>query len=54
MPFATGVNVLTLVAGVFCFLTAYAFVKFWNSAELQSPNADRIQVLTTTLRFPGE
>ena len=52
-PFATGVNVLTLAAGVFCFLTAYAFVEFWNSAEQQFPNADRIQVLTMTLRFPG-
>ncbi|HEY3516690.1 MAG TPA: ABC transporter permease [Gammaproteobacteria bacterium] len=52
-PFATGVNVLTLAAGLFCFLTAYAFVTFWNGAERHFPNAERIQVLTTTFRFPG-
>jgi putative ABC transport system permease protein len=52
-PLATGVNVLTLAAGLFCFLTAYAFVTFWNSAERHFPNAERVQVLTTTLRFPG-
>ena len=52
-PFATAVNVLTLAAGLFCFLTAYAFVTFWNGAERHFPNAERIQVLTTTFRFPG-
>jgi putative ABC transport system permease protein len=52
-PFATGVNVLTLSAGLFCFLTAYAFVSFWNGADRHFPNADRIQVLTTAFRFPG-
>lgn len=51
-PFATAVNLLTLAAGLFCFLTAYAFVAFWNSAERHFPNADRVQVLTTTFRFP--
>jgi putative ABC transport system permease protein len=52
-PFATGVNVLTLAGGLFCFLTGYAFVAFWNGAERHFPNADRIQVLTTAFRFPG-
>ncbi|HET7924220.1 MAG TPA: ABC transporter permease, partial [Rhodanobacteraceae bacterium] len=52
-PFATGVNVLTLAAGLFCFLTAYAFVTFWNGAERHFPNAERIQVLTNTFRVPG-
>jgi putative ABC transport system permease protein len=52
-PLATGVNALTLAAGLLCFLTAYAFVTFWNSAERQFPNAERVQVLTTTFRFPG-
>ena len=52
-PFATGVNVLTLAAGLFCFLTAYAFVTFWNGAERHFPNAERVQVLTTTFRLPG-
>ena len=51
-PFTTGTNVLTLAAGVFCFLTAYAFVAFWTGAERQFPNADRIQVLTTTIKLP--
>jgi hypothetical protein len=51
-PFTTGTNVLTLAAGVFCFLTAYAFVTFWTGAEQQFPNADRIQVLTTTFALP--
>ncbi len=51
-PFTTGTNVLTLAAGVFCFLTAYAFVTFWTGAERQFPNAERIQVLTTTFELP--
>ncbi len=51
-PFTTGTNVLTLAAGVFCFLTAYAFVAFWTGAERQFPNAERIQVLTTTFELP--
>ena len=49
-PFVAAVNVLTLALGVACFLVAFAFVSFWKGAESQFEKADRIAVLTTSLR----
>jgi putative ABC transport system permease protein len=50
-PLASLVNLLTLAVGLVCFVTAYAFVTFWGSAERHFRNADDIYVLTTTLRY---
>jgi putative ABC transport system permease protein len=49
-PFASAVNVLTLAVGLVCFVTAYAFVTFWDTAEQHFKNARDIQVLTVTIR----
>ena len=45
-PLATTLNVLTLVIGLACFLTAYGLVAFWDRAEHSFPNASRTYVLT--------
>jgi putative ABC transport system permease protein len=42
--------VLTLAIGLVCFVTAYAFVTFWDKAETQFRNADDIHVLTVTIK----
>ncbi|HET8698681.1 MAG TPA: hypothetical protein VFO94_14410, partial [Gammaproteobacteria bacterium] len=47
-PFASGVNLLTLAVGLVCFVTAYAFVTFWGSAERHFAKASDIYVLTAT------
>ncbi len=49
-PFATVVNVLTLAIGLVCFVTAYAFVTFWDAAERQFRNVDDVQVLTVSIK----
>jgi putative ABC transport system permease protein len=50
-PLASAVNVLTLAVGLVGFLTAYAFVTFWNAAERHFPSADRTYVVTTSFAF---
>jgi putative ABC transport system permease protein len=47
-PVLSIVNVLTLAAGLSCFLIAFAFAHYWASADRHFPNADRIHVLTTS------
>ncbi|HTL87544.1 MAG TPA: ABC transporter permease [Acidimicrobiia bacterium] len=49
-PFAALVNLLTLAIGLLCFVTAYAFVTFWASAERQFRNVDDIHVLTVSIK----
>ncbi|HET8695872.1 MAG TPA: ABC transporter permease, partial [Gammaproteobacteria bacterium] len=49
-PFTSAVNLLTLSVGLVCFVTAYAFVTFWGSAERHFPKARDIYVLTLTLQ----
>lgn len=53
-PFVFVMNVLTLGVGLACFVTAYAFVTFWQSAEKHFANADRIAVLTTNMAVTGQ
>jgi putative ABC transport system permease protein len=53
-PFVFAMNVLTLALGLACFVTAYAFVAFWESAEQHFANADRIAVLTTNMSVTGQ
>src|SRR5262249_55401347 len=42
--------VVTLAVGLVCFVTAYAFVTFWSSAERHFANAPDIYALTLTIR----
>jgi putative ABC transport system permease protein len=49
-PLAAFVNLLTLAIGLLCFVTAYAFVTFWTSAERQFRNVDDIHVLTVSIK----
>jgi len=49
-PFASAVNLLTLAIGLVCFVTAYAFVNFWGTADRQFRNVDDIHVLTVTIK----
>ncbi|HEX5048459.1 MAG TPA: FtsX-like permease family protein [Gammaproteobacteria bacterium] len=49
-PFTSAVNLLTLAVGLVCFVTAYAFVTFWDSAEQHFPKAGDIYVLTLTIK----
>ncbi|HET7133968.1 MAG TPA: ABC transporter permease, partial [Gammaproteobacteria bacterium] len=53
-PFATLVNVLTLSMGLACFVTAYAYVTFWQSAERYFTNADRIYALSQIVTRQGD
>jgi putative ABC transport system permease protein len=50
-PVAAAMNVLTLAIGLACFVTVYGFVAFWNQAERHFANADRIAVLTMSLKL---
>src|SRR4051794_36678475 len=47
-PFASTVNLLTLSMGLVCFVTAYAFVIFWATAEQHFPKSRDVRVLTLT------
>jgi putative ABC transport system permease protein len=49
---AAAVNVLTLALGLACFVIVYAFVAFWQNAEGHFAKADRIAVLTMSMRLP--
>ncbi|HEX5047929.1 MAG TPA: ABC transporter permease [Gammaproteobacteria bacterium] len=49
-PFTSAVNLLTLSVGLVCFVTAYAFVTFWGSAEQHFQKARDIYVLALTLK----
>ncbi|HZF28022.1 MAG TPA: FtsX-like permease family protein [Gammaproteobacteria bacterium] len=49
-PFTSAVNLLTLSVGLVCFVTAYAFVTFWGSAERHFAKGRDIYVLTLTLK----
>ncbi|HEX5046036.1 MAG TPA: ABC transporter permease [Gammaproteobacteria bacterium] len=51
-PVAAAVNVLTLALGLACFVIVYAFVAFWQNAEGHFAKADRIAVLTMSMRLP--
>lgn len=48
-PLAAAINVSTLSVGLACFVTAFAFVAFWQRAEQHFENADRIAVLTLSM-----
>ena len=50
-PVASAVNVLTLAIGLVCFVTACAYVAFWDRAEQHFTNADRIYLLTMRMEF---
>jgi putative ABC transport system permease protein len=50
-PLAFAINVVTLVLGLVCFVTAYAFVVFWDRADRQFPNAERIYLLTMSAAY---
>ena len=49
-PFASGVNLLTLAVGLVCFVTAYAFVAFWDAAEQHFTKAKDIYVLAVSIK----
>ncbi|HET7133710.1 MAG TPA: ABC transporter permease, partial [Gammaproteobacteria bacterium] len=49
-PVASAINVVTLAVGLVCFVTAYAFVHFWGTAEQFFPKAGDIYVLTATVK----
>ncbi|HEX5049969.1 MAG TPA: FtsX-like permease family protein [Gammaproteobacteria bacterium] len=49
-PLASAINVITLAVGLVCFVTAYAFVHFWGTAEQYFPKAADIYVLTATVK----
>src|SRR5882672_5166379 len=49
-PFTSAVNLLTLAVGLVCFVSAYAFVAFWGSAEEHFPKARDLYVLTLTIK----
>jgi len=49
-PFTSAVNLLTLAVGLVCFVTAYAFVTFWGSAEQHFSKSRDIYVLTLTIK----
>jgi putative ABC transport system permease protein len=49
-PFASIVNLLTLAGGLICFVTAYAFVRFWDGAEQHFKKADDTYVLTISIK----
>src|SRR6185295_15331721 len=49
-PFTSAVNLLTLAVGLVCFVTAYAFVTFWDSADRAFPKSPDIYVLTMTIK----
>src|SRR5262245_7851192 len=49
-PFTSAVNLLTLAVGPVCFVTAYAFVPFWGSAERDFPKSPDIYALTLTIK----
>jgi putative ABC transport system permease protein len=49
-PLTSAVNLLTLAVGLVCFVTAYAFVTFWDTAEQHFRHARDIHVLTVTIR----
>jgi putative ABC transport system permease protein len=51
VPITSAANVLTLSIGLIAFLTAYAFIQFFEHAEQQFPAADRTYVLTATSAF---
>jgi putative ABC transport system permease protein len=48
-PFTSAVNLLTLSVGLVCFVTAYAFVTFWGSAERHFAKSRDLYVLTVTI-----
>jgi putative ABC transport system permease protein len=48
-PFTSTVSLLTLSVGLVCFVTAYAFVTFWGSAERHFAKAQDLYVLTVTI-----
>jgi len=50
-PSAFAINVVTLALGLVCFVTAYAFVAFWDRADRQFPNAERIYLLTMSAAY---
>lgn len=52
-PLASAVNMVVLAVGVACFLTAYAYTKFWQSSERYFTNADRIYALSQVVTRPG-
>ena len=45
-PTAFAVNVITLSLGLVCFVTAYAFVAFWDRADHHFAGIDRTYLLT--------
>jgi putative ABC transport system permease protein len=49
-PFASVVSLLTLSVGLVCFVTAYAFVTFWGTAEQHFPKAKDIYVLALSMK----
>ena len=49
-PFASLVNLITLAVGLVCFVTAYAFVRFWDGAEQHFKKADDTYVLTISIK----
>jgi putative ABC transport system permease protein len=53
-PFAAAVNVLTLAIGLACFVTAYAYVEFWQSSERYFTNANRVYALSQVATRPGD
>jgi putative ABC transport system permease protein len=49
-PFTSAVNLLTLAVGLVCFVTAYAFVTFWGTAEQHFRKARDVYVLTMSTK----
>lgn len=50
-PFATAIRVLTLAAGLACFVTAQAIAGFWRTSERHFADVERIFAVTTDLAF---
>jgi len=52
-PFVFAMNVATLAIGLACFVTGYGLVTFWSRAEEHFANADRIAVMTMSMKLVG-
>lgn len=49
--FSSLLNALSLAVGLTCYLLAYAYASFWQSAEEGFPNAGRTYVLSMSIAF---
>jgi len=53
-PFVALANVAVLALGLTAFVATYAVTDFWNGAEQQFENADRIFVISSRIGRPSD